>query len=328
MKNISRTKHGEITEWAMKVLKQTEMKSSVIVETPWSTVLKINTQDGPVYLKQTPSDLFIEFEILKKCRDLCQVNDIPEIIKVNESLRCGLMKSCGEASLRTMFNEHLNVDLLINGLQVYRKIQQATAPHVDGFIQLGVPDWRLERFPKLYHDFVSNEEFLLTHGLEMAQVNLLQEGVHKIKNLSQALLNYGILPCLDHSDFHENNMLFNNATKKISIIDLGETAINHPLFSLAAFLKTSCERYNIMIDSMDYQKLYTACFNAWLDDKESMTRVVELINGLLPVCLLFAQKRFLDAIHLPYNADNPVSVKQHNKIHAGLIWLIHNMKAL
>ena len=68
-------------------------------------------------------------------------------------------------------------------------------------------------------------------------------------------------------------------------------------------------------------------FNGWLEDKKSMIRVVEIINRLLPVYLLFAQKRFLDAINLPYNADSPISVKQHDKIKKGFVWFIENMKA-
>ncbi len=58
-----------------------------------------------------------------------------------------------------------------------------------------------------------------------------------------------------------------------------------------------------------------------------MIRVIEIINILLPVYLLFAQKRFLDAIHPPYNADNPLSVRQHDKINKGFIWFIENMQA-
>jgi len=236
------------------------------------------------------------------------------------------MKECGDGSFRTVFDGHLNIELLVQGLKIYTRMQQATVPHVDAFLQAGVPDWRLEHFPKLYQELVSNEDFLQTHGLEAAQIKVLQNAVGKVETLCQALSKYRIPECLNHSDFHENNMVFSNATKKVSIIDLGETAINHPFFSLAAFLKVSCDSYNIAFTSTDYQKLYETCFNGWLDDKKSMVTVVELINILLPVYWLFAQKRFLDAINLPYNVDNPISVKQHNKITKGFILFIDNIK--
>lgn len=319
--------HNQIILWAKNILGENILNIETVVETPWSNVLKITTLQGPVYLKQTPSDLFIEVDVIQKCRELCGITDIPEVIAADKKLHCFLMKGSGDASLRTVFDGHLNIDLLVQGLQVYTRMQNATAPHVDDFLQAGVPDWRLEHFPKLYQDLVNNEEFLKTHELEALQIKILQDATRKIETLSQKLSNYGIPECLTHSDFHENNMLFSNATQKVSIIDLGETAINHPLFSLAAFLKIPCNLYNVTFASTDYQKLHETCFNGWLDDKKSMIRILEIINILLPVYLLFAQKRFLDAINLPYNADNSMSVKQHDKINKGFIWLIANMKA-
>jgi tRNA A-37 threonylcarbamoyl transferase component Bud32 len=311
----------------MKALKETEINTAVVVETPWSNVLKISTLQGQVYLKQTPPDLFIEVDIIKKCRELCGIIDIPEVIAADNKLHCFLMKECGDVSLRTLFDERLNVNLLANGLQVYTRMQKATAPHVDAFLQAGVPDWRLEHFQKLYQNLINNKEFLKAHGLETAQTQILQNAVQKVGALCQELSNYRIPECLNHSDFHENNMLFSSTTQKVSIIDLGETAINHPLFSLAAFLKIPCNRYNVSIASIDYQKLYETCFSGWLEDKKSMIRVIDIINILLPVYLLFAQKRFLDAINLPYNADDPMSVKQHDRINKGFIWFIDNIEA-
>jgi hypothetical protein len=235
--------HTKAIEWAMNVLKKTEINTTVVVQTHWSTVLKISAQQGSVYLKKTPPDLFIEVDVIQKCRELCGITDIPEVIAVNKDLHCFLMKECGDASLRTVFDGHLNIDLLLQGLQVYTRMQKATAPHVDAFLQAGVPDWRLENFSKLYQDLINNKEFLQTHGLEAAQIQILQNALRKVEMLCKELSNYGIPECLNHSDFHENNMLFCSTTQKVSIIDLGETAINHPLFSLAAFLKIPCSRY-------------------------------------------------------------------------------------
>lgn len=319
--------HTETIQWAMKALHQTEINTTIVVETPWSNVLKISTSEGSVYLKQTPPDLFIEVDVIQKCRDLCNITDIPDVLAVNKDLHCFLMKECGDKSLRTLFDGHLNVKQLVQGLEVYTRILHATVPHVDAFLQVGVPDWRLAHFPKLYENLVSNENFLHIHGLETAEIKTLQGGVRKVEAWCQALSQYGIPECLNHSDFHENNMLFSNATKKVSIIDLGETAINHPFFSLAAFLKIPCNLYKVEVASVDYETLHENCFNGWLDDKKSILRVLELINMLLPVYLLFTQKRFLDAISMPYDIENPVSVKQHNKINKGFIWLMGNLEA-
>ncbi len=319
--------YTETIEWAMQVLEQTEIKTEVVVQTHWSTVLKMSARQGTIYLKQTPPDLFVEVEVINKCRALCGITDIPEVIAVNKNLHCFLMKECGDASLRTVFNGVLNIDLLIQGIEIYTKMQKATAPHVDAFLQAGVPDWRLENFSKLYQERISNKNFLKAYGLESNQITLLQDAVGKVEALCQELSNYGIPECLNHSDFHENNMLFCNATQKVSIIDLGETAINHPLFSLAAFLHIPCSRYNIALGSTDYQKLHEACFKGWRLSDENLQAALRVTEKLLPIYLLFAQKRFLEAIHLPYNADNSMSVKQHDKINQFLVWFVDNIRA-
>jgi len=63
------TADAEAIKWAMKPLKTTEINAAVIVETPWSNVLKISTHQGSVYLQQTPPELFIEVDIIQKCID-------------------------------------------------------------------------------------------------------------------------------------------------------------------------------------------------------------------------------------------------------------------
>ena len=123
-----------------------------------------------IHVKQILPDLFIEVDVIQKCRELCEITDIPEVIAADKKLHCFLMKECGDASLRTVFDGSLNIDLLVQGLQVYTKMQKVTAPHMDAFLQAGVPDWRLENFSKLYQDLINNEEFLQTHGLYCARV--------------------------------------------------------------------------------------------------------------------------------------------------------------
>lgn len=316
--------HAGILKWAMKALKQTKINTEFLVETPWSSVLKIRTSQDSVYLKQTPPDLFIEVNIIQTCRNLCKITDIPEVIAENKELHCFLMKECGDISLRTLFDGHIKGDLLIQGLQVYRAIQQATAPHINAFLQLGVPDWRLEQFPELYQGLISDEAFLKAHGLEVAQIKILQYSVKNIERLCQELSIYGIPECLNHSDFHENNMLFSHSTQKVSIIDLGETAISHPFFSLAAFLKIPCNRYSVSLDSPDYQTLHDACFQGWLLSHEDLQIALRLIEKLLPIYLIFAHMRLV-------NATCPIALgnipQMSHRVKEGFLWFMRNLES-
>lgn len=55
-------------------------------------------------------------------------------------------------------------------------------------------------------------------------------------------------------------------------------------------------------------------------------KVIEIINILLPIYQIFAQKRFFDATHLPLDTENPTSIKQHEKVNKDFIWFLKNMK--
>lgn len=317
--------HSKLIEWVIKTLKQTEINTTTVVETPWSSVLRITIPQGPLYLKQTPPDLFIEVDVIQKCRDLCKITDIPEVIAENKKLHCFLMKECGDATLRTLFDGHLKIDLLVQGLQVYKAMQQSTTPHVDAFLQSGVPDWRLGQFPTLYQDLVNDETFLKANGLENRQIKTLQNAMMSIEALCQELSSYGIPDCLNHSDFHDNNMLFSNTTKKISIIDLGETAINHPFFSLAAFLKSLCDRYQVPLDSTDYHILHDTCFQGWPLFGKELPKALELTDKLLPIYFLFAHMRLV-------NATCPTGLgaitRMNNRVKKAFLWFIKNLSTL
>ncbi|MDA8562125.1 GNAT family N-acetyltransferase [Gammaproteobacteria bacterium] len=327
----SEANQNKIISWAKQTLKINDDKlfanSKAIVNTPWSNVLEINTGNDIVYLKQTPINLFLESEIIKLLRDKCDIKTIPNIIADNKKEHCFLMKKCGDISLRYHFDGKLQVDILKQAIINYKAIQHSTIEYIDELIALGVPDWRLDKFPALYNELISNAEYLNANRLNIEQQRQLHHYKGGIKNLCDELYDFGIAETLNHSDFHDNNILYDKANYTTAIIDLGETAINHPLFSLHACIEAAKNRYKLAEDSSEYKSLQRCTFDRFLDEEEHFNRAIEIISLLFPVYLLFAQKRFLDAIHMPFDSNNPLSVKQHEKITKGFIWFIENMEA-
>jgi RimJ/RimL family protein N-acetyltransferase len=326
----------KIISWAKNTLKITDDKafasSKAIVKTPWSNVLEINTGDETVYLKQTPIDLFLEAEIIKL---LCAsgIKTIPQIIADNKNEHCFLMPRCGDVTLRDYFDGNLQLDVLKQAIVSYKKLQQSTIKCIDELLAIGVPDWRLDKFPGLYDELISNTEYLDDNNVNIEQQKQLHQYKDRVKNLCAEFATFGIAETLNHSDFHDNNILYGKKNNTISIIDLGETAINHPLFSLHACIGAVknrynlTDRYNLTEDSTDYKSLQQCAFDGFLDDKQKFDRAIEIMTLLFPVYLLFTQKRFLDAIHMPFDANDPLSVKQHERINKGFVWFIKNMEA-
>lgn len=319
------TLHDEIITWANESLNVDTFGSEVIVETPWSSVIKINTGAEPIYLKQTPRDLFLEAKITRLLRDKCGLTAIPEVIATNPDYHCFIMNKCGDLTLRDYFSGNLNLDILIQGINVYKTLQKATNNAVNYLIALGVPDWRLDKFPTLYNDLISDGKFLAENGLGLKQQEKLHCFSPQVKELCDRLAGFRIPECLNHSDFHDNNILYDKTAKTTAIIDLGETAINHPFFSMAALINDAKGRYKMTPDSSNFLELKQACYSGWLESEDDLQAAIQIVEQLLPVYLLFAHMRFS-------NATCPVELgkipRMNDRVRKALIWFIDNMEAI
>lgn len=141
----------DILKWASSVISfNLDHDVQTVVETPWSTVLKITSAQGNFYLKQTPKDLFIEADIIKLCQQLYGTSYTPELISANQNLSCFLMRSCGGITVQGFFEARRNMDEILEGINVYKNLQRETAFHVESFIKLGVPDHRPNKIPQAY----------------------------------------------------------------------------------------------------------------------------------------------------------------------------------
>ncbi len=288
--------HIAIIDWAASQLSFDGHSDVIpIVETPWSSVLRINTAQGAVYLKQAPGELFIEAEVIQACRHACGISFIPKIIATNKELSCFLMSACGDVSLRTLFAGQPDMTQIVQGVQLYREMQRMTVPHVDAFLAFGIPDWRLECLPQLYQNLACDDAFLQAENVPTDDIKQLQDLTVPFEAVCKELAGFNISACLSHSDIHDNNMLIDTATQQISIIDLGECAVDHPFLSLAACLTRMAARYQIVPESPDYHMFQNACFSGFLASDNDMQQAIRLTHKLLPFYSLLVHMRLMRA---------------------------------
>ncbi len=288
------TAHAAITDWARQALRAPDAVFETIAETPWSRVLKISAAGKNYYLKQPAPGLFIEAAIISTCRDLCGITGIPAIIAQDDNLHCFLMTDCGDKALRTIFGGKLDAQLMAAGIRAYTRFQRATAPHVDAFIGAGAPDWRLDIIPRLYNALVHDDDFISAHRLDAAQIKNARDYAATVAASCAALASYNIPECLTHSDIHDNNMIF-GADGNINLIDLGETAIDHPFLSLAWLLRRTGFRYPLAPDSADYKTLFDACFDSWGVSGDDLAQAFHHANTLLPAYGILSHLRLLQS---------------------------------
>lgn len=283
--NKEQIKDDQALQWAFEYLvsnnKLEIVKHEKIVQTSYSLVHKINTTQNIVYLKQTPETLFQESKTLTYLnKQGCQ--NIPTIIAENKFLNCFLMTSCGGESLRHLFKEKIDLNMLNIGILNYTKIQRTLENRPSQLIALGIPNWRLEKFSSLYHQLIQRDELLMSDGLTEKEITQLNESYRTCLDLCEALSKYQLPETMNHCDFHENNMLLNKNTGDISIIDWGETVLSHPFFSLNGCLWNITYFYQIKQTDKIYRKLQRQCIAPWLElyEEKNLLDALNIANQL------------------------------------------------
>jgi Phosphotransferase enzyme family len=258
-----------------------------VQDTPWSYVVRFTTSDGYVYLKHTPAMLALEATIIQTLRDQFHA-PVPKVIAHNAELNCFLMEDAGK-SLRGILKQKFDESLLCKAIDQFTLLQLAVADRVDIFLNIGVPDWRLDKLPDLYMQLLSQKDLLIEDGLSEIEIRKLEALLPTILNLCKKLSSYSIKQTIVQPDFNDNNSLVDEMTQEITIIDLGEIAISHPFFSLINYLYVIKKHHALTDEDDTYLRIKDACLKNFMDfeskkrllDAFEIARILFFIYGAL-----------------------------------------------
>ncbi len=273
----------EIIEWGSRYLSSHGyiLKSSlpeIIQETPWSYVIRFETSDGYIYLKQTPKMIALEAIIIQVLRDQFNAS-VPTIIAKNAELNCFLMKDAGKP-LRSILKQKFDELLLFKAIDQFTSLQIATGDYVGIFLDLGVPDWRLDKIPDLYKELLSKKEMLLAGGLTEIEITELDEMIPQVVNECERLSSYSIKQTIVQPDFNDNNNLVDETLQSITIIDLGEISISHPFFSLINCLYVMKKHHALKDEDGRYQRIKNAYLEKFEKIESNTSDAFEIANML------------------------------------------------
>ena len=266
----------------------------IVQDNPWSVVYQFKTDQGFIFLKKTPPSLSIEPEVINVLHREFQAN-VPVIIAGNQDQHCFLMEDAG-IRLNDYFKQVFKSDILIQAIKDYTRLQKAASNKVEQFLNLGVPDWRLDKLPKLYHDLIAQKILLIDDGLsgdELIELNKLEP---KFYSICEQLSLYKIKETFSHGDFHDKNILINAATNKITLIDLGEVVITHPFFSFLNCLYRAKENFSLSVE--EYHQLQLVCFEPWLalETQEHLFKILAIIQQCWPIHSALAEFRLMQSV--------------------------------
>ena len=236
-----------------------------------------------MYLKHTPPSLAIESTITQLLHDKFQVR-VPEIIAVNADLHCFLMKDAGEP-LRSILKKQFDVVLFCRAIDAYAKMQLATCNSLNVFLEMGVPDWRLDKLPALFDNLLSEKEMLIADRLEEKEIEDLKKLSPIVEELCQQLSAFSIPATIVQCDFHDNNILIDEKIKAVTLIDLGEIVISHPFFSFIGCLFQVTRHHGLREKDDDYKQLMAVCLKNYAihESQNNLLTIFVLAQKLWPI---------------------------------------------
>lgn len=266
----------------------------LILQTLWSCVYRFDTDQGHCFLKQVPSGLSLEPQVINLLRETCGAS-VPLLIADNPQAHCFLMQDAG-IPLREHFKLGFNSKLLITAIHDYIAVQRKSIPHLDRFLNLGVSNWRLAKIPACYVTLIQQEALLTADGLTYAEIEQLSKLTPNLVQICEQLSQYPIPDVFSHNDFHENNLLIDPKTQKVTMVDLGEVAVTHPFFSLLNILH-QIKKYCVLPEDT-YQHLQRQALQPWLDcaSHDQLLAVMSLIQQCWSIHRALTVYRLLTSI--------------------------------
>lgn len=308
----------KIIQWACQFLSTHgyTLKSHLpddVQNTPWSYVARFATSDGYIYLKHTPKLLALETKIIKVLHDKFHAS-VPNIIADNAELNCFLMNDAGRP-LREILKKNFDTELLCEAINQFTALQISVADHASNFIDIGVPDWRLEKLPDLYAQLLTEKDLLIEDGLSENEIRQLEMLIPTVTSLCTDLSQFSIKQTIVQPDFNDNNTLIDESSHKITFIDLGEIVISHPFFSLLNCLQQIKKHHALTEDDDAYLRISNACISNYsaFDSHKNVSDALTLARPLWFVYSALAGQRLINAC-----GKSKIMAYQHGKLIASL----------
>ena len=264
---------------------------------PWSTVLKLPTDDGPVWLKANGPGTSYEASLLEALG--CWAPDRVLVPLAVDAGRGWLLLPDGGQTMRGIVGPGGKLGCWERLLPEYADLQRKLAPLVDDMVALGVPDLRPARLPEHLAALLDDGDALLLDrpgGMTVETLGQLREMQPEYAEWCAQLDESGVPPSLQHDDLHDNNVFVRGDA--YLIFDWGDAVVSHPFASLRIVLGSVAMRLGLGPGASELGRLRDAYLEAWTGehDRTSLIETAELAMRLAAVSRALAWQRALSGV--------------------------------
>lgn len=231
---------------------------------PWSTVLRVLTEDGIIYFKATAPTLGYEPALTAFLAQL-RPDVLPDILAVDPERGWMLMRDCG-TPLRVFIKAEKSIERWRGILPLYVELQKEMMPRVRQILALGVLDRRLDNLPIQFELLVVDAPSMLvdqTDGLTSEEYQRLKASVRAFERMCVELDSLGIPATLHHDDFHDGNLFLQNG--QVRFTDWGESAVTHPFFTLVVLLRGASNSLDLASDAFELAQMRNWYLSQWTE---------------------------------------------------------------
>lgn len=203
----------------------------------WSTVARVETDRGPVWMKGNARDFGVEAALLVLLtRHVPRL--VPPLIGV-DAVRCRMVTTDGGATLLEAGTR--NDDDWVELLTGYADLQSTMAPHAAELRRIGVPDMTPPRLTDWYRAALDRIRAAPAISALVTADELAEwEATVPLTAALAAELDRDPLPVtVEHNDLHRNNVFAGDPSTGTGprIFDWGDAALSHPFITLGRTLR-------------------------------------------------------------------------------------------
>ena len=230
---------------------------------PWSTVLRIATDDGPVWFKANGTGTTNEPWLMSALAEWAP-GRVLEPLATDPDRGWSLLPDGGPI-LRSLSDDEV-LARWERILPEYAQFQRGMAGRVDDMVTHGVPDDRPAHMPRRLAALLGDPDVLLVGqpaGLSHDQLRDLHALEDRYAGWCAQLDAAGIASSLDHGDLHDGNVFVRPGG--YALFDWGDACVTHPFASLLFALNAIAYRFHLERGAAELVRFRDAYLEPWAD---------------------------------------------------------------
>ena len=283
--------HDDVQSWLAAQDVEPSGPIATIHERSWSTVLRVPTADGDLYLKQEQP--LQAYEVALTVALATRWPDrVPEVVVADTDRSWLLLRDGG-----TRVADSGRFEVFTQALARYGELQVGEAARVEELLGFGLRDLRLPVVVDLYEPFFERD-----HGLGHDEVARLLALAPRFRELCAELEELGLPASIQHDDLHEWNVFERDG--RVAIYDWGDSSVGFPLWS---WLKPSWS----LEEPEPARAAYVAAWASFASEAR-LRRALELAipTGLFPYALQVRRQYDATQAHSDYDTYLPQRLRQ------------------